>query len=355
MKKPKILFVVRQLGSSGGVERRVEQLSKSSLQEKFDIRVFSFLGILETYETPKNKLLLMFDYLRRVVKIISAILKEKPDIIHAFDLESGLYVSLSLKLLNNKKVKFISGFGAQKIYDQRVKKIISRKLFQPDIFICNSNEGKVSLSKATNNKTPVHVIYNGFTPLKKETTTKPDWFEDGYKYVGLVSKFDNYKKADRIFELAEKLSLNSKIIFVVAGTGKDYKKAVEKHISNPDFQKKIILLGIVQDAWKLLPWIDIGILVSDEEGFPTVLIEYLSFAKNIVSTSCGESNFILNNGKAGKLINPYDSDRFIEAIEKACLNESKNDEGYNWYLQNFTFEHMLGEYEKFYTQLTCVA
>jgi glycosyltransferase involved in cell wall biosynthesis len=351
LKKQKILFVVRQLGSSGGVERRVDQLSKSQLQKKFDIQVFSFLGILETYETPKNKLLLGIDYLKRVIKITVAIRKEKPDIIHAFDLESGLYVSLALKLLNNKKIRFISGFGAQKIYDQRIKKIISRKFFQPDLFICNSNEGKASLTQASNNKIPVQVIYNGFTPLIKETITKPDWYKDGYKYVGLVSKFDDYKKAERIFELAEKLSLDSKIIFVVAGTGRDYKKAVETYKSNPDFQKKIILLGIVQDAWTLIPWIDIGILVSDEEGFPTVLIEYLSFAKNIVSTSCGESNFILNNGKAGTLINPYNSNRFIEVIEKTCKAEIKNEEGYNWYLQNFTFEHMLSQYEKVYSQL----
>ncbi len=351
MKKQKILFVVRQLGSSGGVERRVEQLSKSPLQKKFDIRVFSFLGILETYETPKNKLLSVLDYLKRVFKIIIAIQKEKPDIIHAFDLESVLYVAIGLRFMRSKKIRFIGGYGAEKIFDRRTRLLLKHPFFHPDIFICNSQNGKASLHAVTENKIPVKIIYNGFTPNNFDCLPQPDWYNPKSLYVGLISKFDDFKRAERVFELAEALTKNENIRFVVVGTGRDFEQALARHDNSQFYKERIIFLGVVDNAWKLIPWFDMGLLTSDSEGFPTVLIEFLSMKKPVLSTHCGESAFILNNGKAGILEEHFNAEIFAEHICKVCKRGEINKIGYEWYIQNFSFEHMLSQYEKVYTQL----
>ena len=344
----KIAFVIRQLGSTGGVERRLEQLYSSNLNKEFEIVTFSFFGILETYH-KESRWLAPFKFLYRLVKLILFLTKEKPDIIHAFDLESLLYSSIAKKLLLKNKLTLIGSYGAEKVHDIMTQKLLSYAFFYPSIFVCNSKNGKNSLLNITKNKVPVKVIFNGFTPTDINIpSNKPSWYDDNKKYVGVISKFDDYKKAMRVFDIVDAMPEEENISFVIAGTGRDYQLAQLRFNGNERYKNRIILLGVVQDAWKLIPWFDMGLLVSDSEGFPTVLIEFLSLKKTILSTKCGESPFILNSGKAGLLEPEFNAQVFAKHIQIECVKGKLNISGYNWYKNNFSFEIMLDKYKALY-------
>ncbi len=193
------------------------------------------------------------------------------------------------------------------------------------------------------------MISNGFTPKYIDTSSKhPQWYDQNNKYVGLISKFDDYKKAMRVFDIVDAIPENENIYFIVIGTGRDFHLAQMKIKENKRYKKHILLLGVVQDAWKLIPWFDMGLLVSDSEGFPTVLIEFISMKKTVLSTICGESPFILNNGKAGILERHFDAKIFALIIQKECLKGKLNIEGYKWYKNNFSFDIMLDKYKSLY-------
>jgi glycosyltransferase involved in cell wall biosynthesis len=347
----KIAFLIRQLGSSGGVERRLEQLRTSDLNSHFEIVTFSFLGILETYPTI-SRLSLPFKYFQRLIKLHHFLIKEKPDIIHAFDLESMIYVSIAKRFIFSRSVKIIGSYGSSIIYSPLIKSVLSSSFFHPSIFICNSDVGKKSFLNATKNKVKVKVIYNGFTVKDVQfPTVPPKWYEPNNKYVGLISKFDDNKKAMRIFDIVDLIPENLNIYFIVVGTGRDFHLAELKRNQDEKYKKYILLLGVVQDAWKLIPWFDMGLLVSDREGFPTVLIEFLSMKKNVLSTACGESSFILNSGKAGIIEKEFNAQVFSNHILRECGKSKLNLEGYNWYKENFLFDVMLENYKSIYLSM----
>ncbi len=350
----KILYVIRQLGTTGGVERRLEQLSNSVLLNEFEIKIFSFLGVLETYSS-KTQSFLALRYLARLFKLINFLKREKPDLIHVFDLESLLYTSLSLKILGISKIKIIGSYGAERIHDLKIKRLLTYSFFYPNLFICNSNNGSKSLLKITKGKVPVKVIFNGFTPDHTRLSSKnPEWYNPDIRYVGLISKFDDYKKAFRVFDIIDCIPSHENICFVVIGTGREFSLAQKKLADNPAYKNRIILLGIINDAWRLIPWFDMGLLVSDSEGFPTVLIEFLSMKKPLLTTNCGEVKLILNNGKVGIIEEKFNAFKFAEHIQINCFRGNINHIGYEWYSINFMFDRMVKEYKEVYNSFTCV-
>jgi glycosyltransferase involved in cell wall biosynthesis len=349
----KIVYVIRQLGSTGGVERRLDQLYSSDLLNEFEIQIFSFLGILETYK--KNfQIFLPFRYFARLFKLMKYLKKEKPDLIHVFDLESLLYTSLSLKILGNSKIKIIGSYGAEKVYNLKIQKLLSFRLFYPTFFICNSNNGRISLLNVTKGKVTVKVIFNGFTPDHTKLSSKhPEWYNPGIRYVGLITKFDDYKKGIRVFDIIDNIPITENICFVVIGTGSDFSLAQKKLDENPIYKNRIILLGIIRDAWTMIPWFDMGLLVSESEGFPTVLIEFLAMKKPILTTNCGEVKLILNNGKAGIIEEKFNAFKFAEHILNNCFRGNSNEIGYKWYRDNFMLDRMVRDYKEVYNSITC--
>ncbi|MGB0177171.1 MAG: glycosyltransferase [Owenweeksia sp.] len=343
--KTKVLFVIRQMGSTGGVERRALQLQEASLNSEFEIEIFSFLGKLETYDQQNVSRL---DYFKRLARLCRKISSYKPKVIHAFDLESGIYCAVALKMLPLRKVKFISGYGAEYITDSRIKKLLGYSFFRPQLFICNSRNGAASLKEHTHDQVPVKTISNGISLPEPEMKSTPEWSNGREFIIGCISKFDPYKRADRVFDLVDHLPHDISYRFVVVGTGKDYDKAIERCNRSELYREKVTLLGVVPDAWQMIPWFDIGILVSDSEGFPTVLLEYMQFEKPVVATKVGETNLILNKGEAGIVSGEWDVKEFAGHLA-SLMNDDEMRKNLaararKRFEQNFTFEKMKNKY-----------
>lgn len=346
----KVLLVVRQLGSTGGVERRVDQLKQASFQSSMNIKVFSFLGKLETYNQGNAS---KWTYLKRLLNLVRQIRSYKPDVVHAFDLESGIYCAMALKLFPLSRIKFISGYGAEFVGDARIRRLLGMSFFHPKVFTCNSKKGKEDLERITKGKVDVKIIYNGIKlGSNSDISERPKWATEGKLVIGCISKFDHFKRADRILELIDNLPKDLPFHFVVIGTGKDYDVAVKRWRADERYQECVSLIGVVPDAWKYIAWFDIGVLVSDSEGFPTVLLEYMNFSKPIVATGAGETNEILANGKAGVVHSEWDVKKFskslISLLEDKNLRKELGDKGKKRFDKEYTFERMRDNYFRLY-------
>lgn len=323
-KKPIILFVARQIGTTGGAERRLLQLLSSPLKDKFELISYSFLGTLDVYiKRKKNRVLRNLQYIGRLFKLWYFLRKEKPDLIHSFDLESGVYIKIIQKyLFTSRSAKLIIGFGANTIEHAPTANILSRNSFQPDAYTCNSAAGKKCLNDILPKfAPPIYVIYNGLSTLPA-LKDEPEWRKKNSLIVGCISKFDNNKRGERIFELAEALgSSHPNIHFVFIGTGGGFNEWKSYYESQKKRFYNLTLLGVVQDAIQLVHYFDIGILFSENEGFPNAVLEYMLCGKPVVTTIAGETTTLVKNNENGFLVDPYEVEKFSAKIQQLCTDE----------------------------------
>jgi glycosyltransferase involved in cell wall biosynthesis len=320
--KKKIFFLIRQLGL-GGTERRMIDLAHS-LIDIYEIRIVAITGyhhvhnVEKTSESESNRK----NYFDKLIYLRKEILKHKPNIIHAFDPDSGIYASLALMTIGFKRPKLISGMGAEFIVSILTKELLKFSFFQPDLFICNSQVGGKFISSHYSNKIKLKVIPNG---IDKERfmikVDSPNWLTSGRPVIGYIGKLDKYKRGDRMLEIAKLLEGHPrKPLFVVIGNGEYINETKEQIELSPYLKENLLILGSVNNAAKYIQFFDIGILCSDSEGFPNVILEYMASGVPLVTTAVGDIPFIVDFGKAGILIDKYDSRKFASAISNLLID-----------------------------------
>lgn len=316
------------------------------------------MGTLDVYlDIPKSRLIRNLNYIKRLVKLWLFLLKEKPDLIHSFDLESGIYIKIIQNyLFTARQAKLIIGYGANKIEHVPTAAFLSRRGFQPDAYTCNSMAGRTSLLQTIPHPAPaVHVIYNGLNVMAPQTEV-PDWRKNYSCIVGCISKFDSNKKGERIFELAEYVGkLNPDIHFVFIGTGGNFNEWQTYYETQRHRFPNLTLLGVVQDAMKLVHYFDLGILFSEHEGFPNAILEYMLCGKPVIATQAGETAVMIQNGETGVLMDRFDTKSFGEAILRMAqqpdvgrvlgLNAQKRA------ISEFSFQSLTGRLQKLYSSL----
>jgi glycosyltransferase involved in cell wall biosynthesis len=358
IKSIKILYVIRQLGL-GGTEKRMAIL-KNYLESKFEIEVHSLTGYQKEYSiqvagnNERNKY-------HRLALLHKKIQSFKPDLIHAFDLESGLYTKFTLLMSGKIRIPIISGYGASFIENTWIKWLLSCSLLNADLYVCNSEKGKHALEKFVKNK--VITIHNGLSPTDfkngKVDPDTPDWASANRPVIGYIGKLDGYKHGERMVEIAVKLQnhpLNP--VFVVIGSGPNEITAKKRLKEYPELAEKFFFLGLVEEAHKLARYFDLGILCSDTEGFPNVILEYMALGVPCISTDVGDVKEILEDGRAGIIVNQYDTKKFVEAIELLLYNDTlrKNltETAKNRFLRYYTLETMCSKYQQVYHSLLSV-
>jgi len=105
----------------------------------------------------------------------------------------------------------------------------------------------------------------------------------------------------------------------------DYAQQVRKAIAQVNLKEHITLLGLRTDINNILPQCDIGVLSSDSEGLPLVLIEFGLAGLACVSTDVGECAAVLNNGNAGILVPPQNAERLADALIHLLENVQKRE------------------------------
>jgi glycosyltransferase involved in cell wall biosynthesis len=351
----KILLLIRQFGF-GGSEARLDYLYNSFNEyNKIEYRKHSMVGQDPIYgsssEFEKSKLI-------RFLNLYKIIKQFKPDIIHSFDISSGIYAKLISFLFLNK-IKIISGSGASREDNFWMQLALRLKILQPSIYIFNSSAGAKFLSKFIPKSIPISVIHNGININKFSGINfnefKPDWYDPNAIYIGYIGKLDNYKFGQRVIEIAALFEKEIiKPIFVIIGSGPYLNRAINDVNNSTFLSKHVKILGKQKDSFRLIPFFHIGILCSDTEGFPNVILEFMLAGVPIVSTEVGDIRTIYE-GTSGLIIPKYKAQEFKDAIMKLITN-------INLYNQislqckqkvnnNYSLEKMINNYNKVYNDL----
>jgi glycosyltransferase involved in cell wall biosynthesis len=354
MHKPKILFLIRQLGL-GGTERRMLDLA-ASLTNEYEIKIVAVTGQDETHNVDATELSSnnRKGYFSKLLFIRNNILAYKPALVHAFDADSGIYANIVLRSLGLTGIKLISGMGAEFIASKLVRSLLKWKFFQPDIFVCNSQAGGNFILSTYHEKIKVAVIPNGLnTERFIKAMEPPVWAVNDRPIIGYIGKMDQYKRGDRMVEIAALFENDPrKPLFVLIGKG-EYLEACKQQISGSEFLKQnVVLLNSVDNAARLIQFFTIGILCSVTEGFPNVLLEYMAWGVPLVSTAVGDIAYITDEGRTGIVIDQYNAQKFADAIRMLLDDRLKYDqiakEGKTRFEQMFTINIMKAKYKELY-------
>ena len=230
------------------------------------------------------------------------------------------------------------------------------------IIVNNENDLKQAEKLKIKPKDKLTLIYNGLDVYKMNFINKDEarikLFEKAARQsakvfqaktiIGTIANFYPSKGLDYLIETAEHFKNNNEVVFVIIGDGQE-RPRLEKMIAEKMLEKKVLLLGQIPDAYRLLPAFDIFLLSSVKEGFPWVILEAMSAKLPIIATKVGAVPEIIEDGKNGILVDPIYPKQMAEKIEELVNDDHLRQEigiqAHQTILFKFPLEKMVREIE----------
>ncbi|MBO0340532.1 glycosyltransferase family 4 protein [Flagellimonas profundi] len=325
MNKAKIAFVIPSL-RSGGAERVVSTLS-NTLSNQYEVHIICLVRTIPFYKIQKGVTIhycleennnstgivsAVANNLKLVRKLITIIKQNGIQILLGFITSANILSIISGKLCgipviiserNNPKNDRIPSMW-KKLRDlfypyanwlvvqtEDTKKFYQEKLnIKRQTVIANpiSTDFKVDMDTASNQSSKENIILN-------------------------VGRLHPQKAQDVLIKAFSKTNYTDWQLYLV-GEG-ERRKDLENLISTLNLQKKVHLVGRVEEIQKVYDRAKIFAFSSIYEGFPNALIEAMHFGLACVSTNCptGPSELI-ENGENGYLIDVNDTSALTKKL-----------------------------------------
>ena len=312
----KILFIAPKF--SGGIGGHAARVAEKLQEHGFEIK------LMHTSHLPIKKLKNPSFVALSSLKAIFG--KEKYDIVHAFNVPSAF----AMKYTKAKK-KVLSIHG---VYSEQVDALHSKTISTA----AKITETKVLewADKLTTDSKIVKKIY------KEKSNVDFEFF-----YAPLdIKKFEKLKNVEK---------KEKQIIFI----GRDsYEKGIDilKEIESKIDAKIIYCTDMKwEDAMENLKASRLLVIPSRMESIPQVIKEAFYLKIPIIATNVGGIPELIMNNKTGILIPPNNPKILENSINQLLLDDetSKNlaDAGYEFVMNNLTWEILLPKYVKFYEDL----
>jgi glycosyltransferase involved in cell wall biosynthesis len=208
----------------------------------------------------------------------------------------------------------------------------------------------------------IRLINNAVREMPAPTTTRLAelrstlGIDDNDVIIGSVGRvFDDHKRfSDIILALPKIRSVQPKARLLIVGDGPDRNKL--ERLSNELGGKDAVVFagyqGAPRDFYHLM---DVFVLASAHEAFGLVLVEAMLAEVPIVATEVGGIPFVLDNGRAGVLVQPKQPEELASAIlhlltdQKSAQTFRKS--GLERALAAFSAERYVSDVESLYAEL----
>jgi glycosyltransferase involved in cell wall biosynthesis len=121
--------------------------------------------------------------------------------------------------------------------------------------------------------------------------------------IGRIDENKNYSMLLRVFASLTKKWLDLRLLIIGDGPLKSHLVAMAEGLG---VASKVRFPGPIPMAARYLPVMDVCCLTSFTEGMPNVIMEAAAAGLPVVSTRCGDTMFIVEDGVSGYLVSPDD-------------------------------------------------
>ena len=200
------------------------------------------------------------------------------------------------------------------------------------------------------------VIYNGVSVRTTRTATLRELRDEvgipeGCKVIGVVARLEDQKGLDLLLRAAPHvLARRPDARFLIVGGG-SREGTLRELAAELGIVPQVIFTGWRGDAVDLMQMFDCFALTSVYEGMPISLLEAMSLAKPIVSTSVGGVPEFVRQGENGILVSSRDPHEIADALLRVMVDEEGARLGNNGrllYQTHYTSEAMARSYAALY-------
>lgn len=327
-KNNKKTAIITGLSDSKSLSAKDNKLLELGLEKKIKIEVIKELS---------DKISLFKDIVS-IFKIISLLIKYKPNILHIHSSKTGVLGRLSKVFFRNTKIIYhVHGWSFSRSNGIKAKLIFHLekflyKLTDKYIFVCLQDMiDFVEMGGNKNIENKSEVIYPGTEFLNKskindykiQLRQKLGLDQDDF-LIGTVGRVDFQKNPEKFLEIAKTyVSINKKAKFLWIGKGSLRKEIIDS-IKEMGLNKHIIFTGFVEDVEPYFSIFDIFVLTSKYEGLPITIVKALSLEIPVVSFKINGVNDLDKKYKSVFGAIPFKSKSFVSKLKECELYIKKN-------------------------------
>jgi glycosyltransferase involved in cell wall biosynthesis len=159
-----------------------------------------------------------------------------------------------------------------------------------------------------------------------------------------IGRLGKQKGFDMLLNIISKL--DDSYFLTILGEGEDRSK-LEKQIEDLGIKDRVDLTGFHDNPYAYMRSADLLVLSSRHEGLPNVVLEANSLGLAVVAfDSAGGTGEIIDDGRNGFLVEPFDEDEFAKTIQKARDYSFDKEAIIEHTRSNFSSEKIIKEYER---------
>lgn len=161
----------------------------------------------------------------------------------------------------------------------------------------------------------IHVPVNS-QEIRIQSQEKIDWHEHGNSLpcVGTISRLSFEKGVNYLIEAFSDLVKRMDARLIIVGDGKE-RRNLEEMARNLSIDDKVTFLGLTENPYKYLSKMDIFVLASLWEGFPTAVVESMVCKVPVIVTrSVGGIEELVEDGTSGFLVSPKETKGLSDCI-----------------------------------------
>lgn len=296
-------------------------------------------------------------------KLVDVVKHEKLDLLHvhyAIPHASAAFMAQQILESQGIKIPFVTT-----LHGTDITLVGKDKSFEPVISFCINKSNAVtavseSLRKDTfthfNTDREIHVVPNFIQsspeiPLTELLERRRKYASDNERIICHVSNFRPVKRVEDVIHIFKRINDEIPARLMLIGDGPDRYNA-ERLCRDLGVGNRVIALGKIRDAAKLVQLTDLFLLPSETESFGLAALEAMAEGIPVVSTNAGGIPEVNKDGYSGYLSNVGD----IEQMSKNAIKILSDDDILKKFKQNaraqselFSLEKILPIYEDIYT------
>lgn len=246
----------------------------------------------------------------------------------------------------------------------------TRKRWLADHILEPFTDGFIAVSRAVKEHMvqrqglPAHkirVIYNGIDPDQfhvresQAVVRRALGLPVGVPVIGCIGRLELIKGHSYLIDaMAQIRAYLPQAILLIVGTG-TAQVMLQEQVRKRGLSGVVLFLGERQDIPPLLRAMDLFVLPSLDEGFGIALLEAMAMELPVVATHVGGIPEVVDNGKTGILVPPWDSGALAQAIVALLKDEEKSHRmgmlGKERVLSRFTAQRSVAQLESLYQSL----
>jgi glycosyltransferase involved in cell wall biosynthesis len=244
-------------------------------------------------------------------------------------------------------------------FDSFVKKMICKSSI---LVVTNSRATAEHLPATTN----IRVVHNSINVRSFDQHLSGDEARNRYNItrnefvIGIIGRLRPWKGQDRFIRIASRIVKQhpeTKFLIVggdIFGVKDQYQEYLKNLVLELNLSDRVFFTGHLEDVRPAFAAMDVFVHPGDPEPFGLVNIEAMAMEKPVVAFAHGALPEIVENGKTGLLVTPYDDEELAEAVisllKNPTLREKMGSNGRVRVQKYFNVQRMVSEIEEVFIQ-----